>query len=152
MIQRIQSLYLLLITALMAAVLLCPLGVLTNNAGVFEFTAFSVKSGAVCVQPMFPLWILGALAALCTAIAFVTIFLYKHRGIQIRLCTVNGVLMVLFYVAYAMLFFSIYRDADVDYNPDFTIALPLIALILDILATKAISKDEALVQSLNRLR
>jgi hypothetical protein len=152
MIQRIQSVYLLLITALMVAVLFVPFGIITNQAGVFEYSAFSVKPVELATGSLFPIWIVGLLTVLSAILAFVNLFFFRKRRLQLRLCLLNGVVIALFYIAYAVFFMALFSGEDVDYSPNIAVSFPLISLILDILAMKAISKDEALVQSLNRLR
>jgi hypothetical protein len=49
-------------------------------------------------------------------------------------------------------YFSIQRGTDADFAPSVFVALPLIALLFNILGMKAISKDIALLASLDRLR
>lgn len=153
MIQRIQSIYLLLITASLVAVLFLPLGVFTNDTGVFEFTAFSIKQSAVSgVQVGLPVWIFGGLAILSALIAFISIFMYKKRLLQIKMCIYNGILMVVLYLVYFAFIYLAKNELTAVYNFSFAVFLPFIALILDILGAKAIGKDEALVKSLDRIR
>lgn len=156
MIQRIQSLYLLLVAAAMVAVAFLRLGTLEGDGLAVHFSAFSAYSALSTTADEkvmdFPVWVMGGLATLSALLALVTLFLFKHRERQTTLCMVNGFLMGLFYVAYAFFFFTIQRGADVDFSPGISVALPLLALLFNILAMKAIAKDSALLASLDRLR
>jgi len=152
MIQRIQSLYLLLVTALMIAVMCMPLGVLVNDGGFVSYTPFTVGSTDMTNPPVFPVWLFGTFAAISAILAFGIIFLYKKRTLQTILCTINGSIMVIFYLVYAAFFFVMYKGTDVDYSPGIAVCFPLICLILNIMAVRSISKDIALLESLNRIR
>jgi hypothetical protein len=150
MIQRIQSLYLLLITALLIAVLFIPFGVFRTSSGVYEYTAFSI--GGTSGKFILPLWSLPLLSILSALMAFVTIFFYKKRKLQIRLCLVNVFLIVvLFLISVAMIFFFQNNTPSV-FSLGFGLALPLISIILDFLTISAIRKDENLVKSWDRIR
>ena len=152
MIQRIQSLYLLIITGLMTAMAVIPVGVLTGDDVRVEVGAFGFSVLQGSFQSSFPVWVMGALAVFSALVAFLTIFLYKKRSIQTTLCTFNGVLMVLFAGVYALLYFVGWKGTDLDFSMNVSVAFPVIALIFNIMATKAITKDIELLSSLNRLR
>jgi Domain of unknown function (DUF4293) len=152
MIQRIQSLYLLLVSGLMTALAVLPVGLLTGDdiqvkVGAFGFT---VLQGSF--QSSFPVWVMGALAVLSAFVAFITIFLYKKRSFQTTLCTFNGVLMVLFAVSYGVFYLVGLKGVDLDFSLNATVVLPVVGLVFNIMATKAITKDIELLSSLNRLR
>lgn len=152
MIQRIQSLYLLLVAAAMLAVAAMPLGVLEGDGWLVRYTAFDNTAVNAETATAFPVWLLGYLAGLSALVALITVFLFKQRERQTTLCLVNGFLIGLFYVAYAVFFFSVRRGVDVDFAPGLSIGLPLVALLFNTLAMKAVSRDIALLASLDRLR
>ena len=92
MIQRIQTLYLLIVTALMAVTLFAPLAWFAGDAGEFGLYAFALKTAeGEAVQPAV---YMGALLALACALPLVTIFLFRRRMLQIRLCVVEIVLLL----------------------------------------------------------
>jgi hypothetical protein len=153
MIQRIQSVYLLLIAVLMAVLVCLPLGELVIEGGHAVFSAFGVKSTDIPDKlPSFPLWLIGSLALLSAVISFITIFLFKNRARQTTFCTINGVILGVLYVLYGVFYLLMYKASDASYIPGMTILLPLIGIILDIMAIKGISRDTALVNSVNRIR
>ena len=152
MIQRIQSLYLLLISGLMSALAVLPLGLLTGDDIRVEVGAFGFTVLQGSFQSSFPVWVMGALAVLSAFMAFITIFLYKKRSFQTTLCTLNGVLMVLFAITYFILYLVGLKGVDLDFSLNATVVLPVVGLVFNIMATKAITKDIELLSSLNRLR
>jgi hypothetical protein len=152
MIQRIQSLYLLLVAGLMTVLSVVPLGVLSGDDKLVELGAFGFTVLQGTFHSSFPVWVMGALAVLSAFLAFVTIFLYKKRSFQTMLCTFNGVLMVLFAVGYAAIYLVGLKGIDLDLTLNATVVIPVVALVFNIMATKAITKDIELLSSLNRLR
>ncbi|MDD4922155.1 MAG: DUF4293 domain-containing protein [Bacteroidales bacterium] len=152
MIQRIQSLYLLLITALLIAVLFLPFGFLKTPGETYEYTAFSIKQVLTGDAYVLPVWILAMLLVSGAALSFITIFFYKRRKTQITLCFCGGIVLVLFYVVYSTFLFMFIGKTGAENNTSFGMALPLISIILDYMAINAIRKDEALVKSWDRIR
>lgn len=152
MIQRIQTLYLLAIAAMMATAVFTPLAYFVAGADEYLLYAFSLKGGETTYSTLY----MGVVVALAAIIPFVTIFLYKNRMLQIRLCAVELVLLV-----GSVIFMAIYyylggrMFSQLEFNTQgFRIAIifPVVSLILDYLAMRAIFHDEMLVRSLNRIR
>lgn len=153
MLQRIQTVYLLLIVALTIATLFFPLAVLQAGNDLFSFDASGVSTLMGEAELIYPTWGLFALVAVIAIMALVTIFLFKRRILQIRLCVFNALLMVGFYGFFAYLAYSFTSSfAEMSLQVKFGLAFPLINLILDYLAIRNIGADEALVRSLDRLR
>ncbi len=154
MIQRIQSLYLLLASVAVGLVFFFPLAKLVVNEefiftfmyrGLYQVNADGVDL-AVASMP------LAALFTIILLINLITIFLYKKRGLQMRLCIINILLMlgsigvVFYYISAA---FSEYEPV-VSYGISFI--MPLIAAILTYMAYRGVRKDELLVISMDRIR
>lgn len=153
MLQRIQTVYLLLIVALTITTLFFPLAVLQAGNDLFSFDASGVSTLMGEAELIYPTWGLFALVAVIAIMALVTIFLFKRRILQIRLCVFNALLMVGFYGFFAYLAYSFTSSfAEMSLQVKFGLAFPLINLILDYLAIRNIGADEALVRSLDRLR
>ena len=142
MLQRIQTVYLLIIVALTIAILFLPLAVLQSGDQLFTFDATGISTMAAQPELIYPTWGLFALTIVISLLALLTIFLFKKRILQIRICVFNAILMLGFYGLFA--FF--YWDLKIAFS------FPLISLILDYLAIRNIGADEALVRSLDRLR
>ena len=102
---------------------------------------------------VYPTWALMTLSALISLLALVTIFLFRRRMLQIRLCTFNTLLIVGFYGLFAFYLWRLAGSMDAfTFNFRIALAFPLISLILNWLAIRAIGADEMLVRSLDRLR
>ncbi len=154
MIQRIQTVYLLIVAGLFIALMFLPLAVLqTNTLYMFDVTGVSTMT-----QPselIYPTWALLAIAGIIILLAFATIFMYKKRVLQMRMCVFNILLMIGFCALFG---FYIWQISNAPELSGITISLriwasfPIIAMILTYLAIRNIGADEALVRSLERLR
>ena len=152
MIQRIQTLYLVAIVALMTTAIFTPLAYFVAGAEEYLLYAFSLKGGEVSYSTIY----MGVVVALSAIVPFVTIFLFKNRKLQIRLCAVELVLLigsVIFMAIYYYLGSRMFANLEFA-TQGFRIAIifPLVALILDYLSLRAIFHDEMLVRSLDRIR
>ncbi len=154
MIQRIQSLYLLFATSLMVVACTTPLASFTCDNGLYELYANGLKSsnGEVLNSAIYML----ILMVLSTVLPFVNIFLFKKRLLQVRLCIVEVILLIGALIV-AGLYYYLSGRSLVDYGIisqgiRIVASLPIAALILNILALRAIWKDERLVRSLDRIR
>ena len=143
MIQRIQTLYLLIIAALMAVTLFSGLAWFAGDAGEFGLYAFGLKTaeGELVQSTVY----MGILLALACALPLVTIFLFRRRLLQIRLCVVEGVYYFLSWRVFSDLTFH-----TQGFKP--AIVLPLVCLLFAYLAARAIFRDELLVRAADRIR
>ena len=120
MIQRIQTLHLLIVTALMAVTLFAPLAWFAGDAGEFRLYAFSLQTSAGE----------AVVLALACVLPFITIFLFKRRLLQIRLCVVEIVLLIgsaVMEAAYYFLSWRVFSELSFHtqgFRP--AIALPLV--------------------------
>ncbi len=82
-----------------------------------------------------------------------TIFKYKNRKQQFRLCTINFILILVYTIVLAVVIFMGKSKLT---GTELTVKIPavfsLVALILNYLAMRGIAKDENLVKSMDRLR
>ena len=152
MIQRIQTLYLLAVAALMAAAVFTPLAYFAAGVEEYKLYAFALKSATTEYSTIY----MGVIVALAAIIPLVNIFLFKNRLLQIRLCAVELVLLVGSAVFMAIYYFLSNRMcSQVEFSAHgmhIAIIFPLIAIIFDYFALRAIFKDEMLVKSLDRIR
>ena len=152
MIQRIQSLYLLAVAALMIAATFTPLAYFVGGVEEYKLFAFSLKSAEVTHSTIY----MGIIVALSAIVPTVTIFLFKNRMLQIRLCAVELVLLLGSQVFMAIYYYLGNRMfSQFEYHAQgihIAIIFPLVAIILDYLALRAIFRDEMLVRSLDRIR
>ena len=149
MIQRIQTVYLLIVAVLAVIVISTPLGsLITPESAINEMTNLSITAadGSVSYEP----WALFAIQMVSATIALGTIFLYKKRMLQIRLCLFNMILLVGYYIT-LIVFVYMLKESNT-FTPSWSVCLPFVNIVLSWLALRAIGKDEALIRSLNSLR
>lgn len=157
MLQRIQTLYLMAVTLLMVVTLIFPLVFIAVDGQQVNLSAFAI-SDAEGVLSHASAW-LGGVLALATLLPFVTIFLYKNRPLQIRLCGVECVLLsgaVALVGAFTYVVCNnIFTEFDITWSNivfRFGVLMPIVSVVLTVLAMRAILRDELLVRSLDRIR
>ena len=149
MIQRIQSVYLSVVTILMIVCMCSPVGSIianTNEISEFGNLCITMPDGTKDYAP----WALFAILLVVAILSFVTIFLFKKRMLQIRLTIFSSVVLIGYYLALVAYIFMLAENTN--FTPSWTICLPFIALILNWLAIRGIGADEALVKAYDRLR
>ena len=150
MIQRIQSVYLFLITVLAAVTLFLPVGRFLQN-GNLSAELYNLYIAPVQDKVDYAPWALFALLLLVAVSSFGCIFLFKKRMLQVRITIFNALLLVGYYIAYGVFVYILGKTWG-SFAIEWTAGLPPIALILDYLAFRAVMKDEMIVRSLDRLR
>lgn len=153
--QRIQTFYLFTVTVLSVTMLFFPVAGLqgSGDASVYELgfkglyqvspEGVSFLSGA---------WVLSAILVLIPVLSAVTIFLFKKRILQIRLIIFTIVLLAGYYGLMFIYLWQFGKSLEATMYVEMIASFPLISIILEILAIRAIGRDEALVKSLNRIR
>ncbi|MBN2484797.1 MAG: DUF4293 domain-containing protein [Bacteroidales bacterium] len=155
MIQRIQSLFLLAAAGLQIFLLFSPVAnfaLAGNGYAEFWFKGFTVNQevGETILLPTAALNILGWFIAV---LGLLTIFLFKRRVLQIRLCVyaillnIGQIILIAFYIYQ----FNI-NNAPQNTAYSMAIAVPAANVVLTYLAFRAIRKDELLVKAYERLR
>ena len=158
MIQRIQTIYLLLAAACAAALFFFPVASFLSD---ITYQKFFI-TGLVNMAPGEPAAItrslilpLAGLGFLMFVFAVASIFLFKKRVLQLKLVKL-GILLTIIMIAGIFFLYSPLIEKKLGIVPDYTseigIYFPLIALVFFILANRAISRDDKLVKSLDRLR
>ncbi|MDR1023432.1 MAG: DUF4293 domain-containing protein [Prevotellaceae bacterium] len=138
MLQRIQSVFLAIALALLGLLFVLPFAAAIGSEGK-ELVVGSVDFPLVIIQ------------VATFGVTLVSIFLYRQRRRQIRLCIANGVAL-LGYQAFVLLdvFLLVRQASAVQYHV--AAVFPAIAAIFTFWAIRRIARDEALVRSLDRLR
>ena len=136
----------------MSLTLFMPIASFGVAGETFELTAFSLRCGEVSQTTV---W-MGIMLVLATVLPLVTLFLFKRRTLQIRLCAVEIVLLLgslLMIGLYYWLTSRLFEGFEVEHRQfGWAAPMPLISLVLAYLASRAIFKDEVLVRSLDRIR
>lgn len=157
MIQRIQTVFLLLtaiVTGLLFFMPVITLNIPGETAGqihVFQFyTTQYIQSGNPPVFIEYN-WFSLVLNVLITGLAFLSVFLYKKRFLQLRLCLVNIILMAGILILSSVQAYNIAKP-DGEWQVNLAFAFPIIGIILTWLALRGIVKDIALLKSYDRIR
>ncbi|MFA6873469.1 MAG: DUF4293 domain-containing protein [Bacteroidaceae bacterium] len=149
MIQRIQTIFLLLVSASLVMSFFLPFGTVvslneTGQSTIQPFTAWGVSA----FRP-----IAFTLATLLAAlIPFITIFLYKNRKLQIRFCLLEDVLLLP--VAASLIIYKEMNFEGVVFSNFVWLLVVsfLLPYLFNLFALLAIKKDEKLIRSLDRIR
>ena len=150
MIQRIQSVYLLLVAILLVVALCIPVGsYLCPNGYEAGFANLGVRmeDGSLLSS-----WGMFAILLLSAIVALGTIFLFRNRILQIRMTIFNSLLLVGYYLAFVAFLFVFRRRLVASFHLSWGLCLPFVSLVLNYLPIRAIGKDEVLVRAADRLR
>jgi multisubunit Na+/H+ antiporter MnhF subunit len=129
MLQRIQTLYLLFTCGLLASLFFIPMCETLSGARDYsDYTGLLI------------------LLILSLATSLGTLFLYRRRTWQIRLCILNSIVLTGFQGWIACYFFT----AEAAFS--ISAVFPLIAVILTVIAARYIARDEAMIRNTGRIR
>ena len=139
MIQRIQTVYLLIVAIFMVLMMSFSVGHFYTETSVSDMTNLAViaPDGTMNYAP----WALFAILMVVAILSLVTIFLYRKRMLQIRLTLFSSIILVGYYVTLAAFVWGTLKECG-SFTPSWTLCLPLISIILNWLAIRAIGKDE----------
>lgn len=162
MLQRIQSVYLLIAAVSLSLMALSPLITLKASEGdkaeQLVFTIYAME-----YEQTSPIVAKGghenkALAYLAYGVAILmlmNIFLFNNRPLQIRLARMGYMLsgaLILSIVVTSYRAAQTLKLPNLDWTPGWTMFLPAVAMVCCILAYFRIKSDEALVKSVDRIR
>jgi len=147
MIQRIQSVYLLISALLIGFLFLLPFAEIAKDGAVYLFNIKGIVLDGILKENGISI---SVLIGIIMALHGLAILSYKNRIRQIRL-TVFSILLMLGLLG-MFFFFTYYSFSEAQINFKISILFPAIAIILDYLAIRAIGKDEALIRSIDRIR
>jgi hypothetical protein len=144
MIQRIQSIY-LLISTILSGGLIFVFNLWKNEEGINFFVMDSFNSENVILKIMAVLFFVSA------ALTFIAIFQFKKRQLQF----VMGRLSILtnFILLGIVVYFSQNLSGEIKVSEKgIGLLIPILSILFVVIANKAIKKDEELVKSVDRLR
>lgn len=152
MIQRIQTLFLGVALILMGLIAWLPLGEIAVGENIYSFTIKGISNqvSGESVYSGIPLMIL---LAVMIVLQLIIINLYKKRILQIRIAIYNIILMLGFVLlSWFFVSSSIKALGGGSYMFKIALSFPIVCMILNYLAIRAIGKDEALIRSIDRIR
>lgn len=136
MLQRIQTIYLLL-AAIISGVIIFFVSLWNNEGG-----------NPIYVEEVMPALVMFLVSA---AISLVTIFLFKNRKLQFVLGRVNIILN--FFLLGVFVYWTLTVPGEMQISEKgIGMFIPVLSIVFLVLANKAIKKDEDLVKSVDRLR
>lgn len=153
MIQRIQTLFLLIAVCLISILLFLPLSTIATSDTQYLLQADGLINTMKENQAELVSWPLFIMICVMILVPFIAIFLFKKRMLQIRVLIFSSVLNALFY---GLVFFEVSSllkalpGAQVSYG--WVLVCPAVAIVLNILAIRKIGQDEMLIRSLNSNR
>ena len=160
MLQRIQTVFLFLVSLLMVVDVFSPIWINVNietgesHILYSAFYEFIPAAGEPAQNTFFPYAIVSLTALIAAGIAFYEIFQYKNRLTQMKLGALNSIIMTV--CLGCSVWFA--TDGQQTWMPRNTgsygygLFLPAVAMILNIIANRFIRKDEKLVRSVDRIR
>ncbi len=147
MIQRIQTLYLLISAILIGLLFLLPFAEIAMDGVIYLFNYRGILlDGTLKENGM----AISVLMGIILALHGYAMLSFKNRIRQIRVVVFT---MLITIGLFGMFFFFTYysfKGAEISFK--ISMAFPLVAVILDYLAIRAIGKDEALIRSIDRIR
>ena len=147
MIQRIQSLYLLASAILVALLFTLPIAEIAKDGAVYLFDNKGIVLNGVLQKDGL---IISILAGIFVLLQVLTLFSYKNRTRQIKM-TIGAVLLLVGLLSMFFIYtYSSYSGAQITFK--ISAIFPLIAIVFNYLAIRAIKKDDALIRSIDRIR
>ncbi|MFZ1750702.1 MAG: DUF4293 domain-containing protein [Saprospiraceae bacterium] len=145
MIQRIQSIFLLICSASFFSLFGVPFATSTESLPLlFSDMVYNIQDSPI----------LSILCILGGTVSLIAIFLYNKRDVQLKLSYLTTVAAILLPLTAILL---VYNEGTGDaglakINDQLGIYLPIIGFVFSLLASKYIKKDESTVRSMDRLR
>lgn len=153
MIQRKQTIYLLLALIAIVVCLMQPIGIfhaegMAPSREMYNLFVVSNEAPAAATLTVWPLFVILLLS--CPLMLW-AIFAFKNRKRQAMLCSLCEVLCMLWIAVYCVLGFAVGIDGY-SFTMVWTCCLPAIALIFLSMAHRGIMADERLVRAADRIR
>lgn len=147
MIQRIQTLYLLVSAILLAFLFALPFAEIVKDGAIYVFNFKGILLDGTLKENGTAISIL---IGIILALHGFAILSYKKRIRQMRV--IVFAILVMLGLFGMFFFFTYYTFSGAQISFKISMVFPLVAIILDYLAIRAIGKDEALIRSIDRIR
>lgn len=154
MIQRVQSIFIIVAALVMASLTIWPIDCFGSTMGMAELRwngVFDVTPGTT--EPVIRRMVsLAVVVIVPIVLNVVGLFLFKRRPWQMRVVGIAAGFELC--LTAVLVYLSVETAGGMGADVHFCVRwlLPLAAAVLDVLAYRRISDDEALVRSLDRLR
>ena len=153
MIQRLQSVYLLLAAALVVTSMFMPMATIVTLEDPMVLSAMGAYTPGADSKLLLTMWPLTIVLGLSALLALISIFLYRNRPLQMRVCNFTALLLIAFYVVLGIYIYDLYIALNGEsLQLQAALSMPVVALVLNYIAYRRIRADERLVRSADRLR
>lgn len=142
MIQRVQSIYLLLIIIFSVGLVFVFKLWETLDSTIFAFDLFADENRLAKLIPVF--------FSASGIIALISLFKFKNRQLQFVLGRI--IILINLFLLGILIYLSLNLPGEVSSEKGIGMFIPIIVVLFSVLANKAIKKDEDLVKSVDRLR
>ena len=130
MIQRIQSVYLLLL-------------IVSSSIGLFFLPPLEIIDFSFSTKTLLETYLIVSIV-----LSVLTLFIFKYRKVQLLINRLHLILQIFIFLA---LIYGLTQSVT-GYNYLILLLMPVQAIFFIVLANSAIRKDEALIKSIDRLR
>ena len=162
MIQRIQSIFLLVAAIIPVVLLFIPIGFVNTPESQFVYNSLVLKYNIPDGHAVIRLYYVALCLLLCSGLSLIALFSYKNRVRQIQIVSITMIvylvtLMVMLWVCPDIIFKKYFTLNQVGFEFHFAHKAVLLVLIFVealclFFANRFIKKDEALVHAADRLR
>lgn len=157
MIQRIQTLFLAIVSVSMVVLISMPIWHknAADSSQSITMSATQIAHQQGITSYITPLWYVALLAGLVAIVAAYAIFQFRNRTLQAGLCALNSILMT---VLMALVMYFIFGKSKDLFEPQsigefgFGFYGLVVALLSNSLANRFIRRDEKFVRSQDRMR
>jgi uncharacterized membrane protein len=159
MIQRIQTVYLLVAAFIQALLIWVPYGFYSLENSYVKMTLpggqWNKPEGTSFISPDVAVVVTGAFVVLCS---FASVMLYKNRKLQMKMAWICILVAILETLLMVNVLFNgqgrIFKELSYELSPLKSVGLifPVLAAVSLFLSVRAIKKDENLVRSIDRIR
>lgn len=163
MIQRIQSIFLLIAAIIPIVLLFLPFGYVDTLSAQYIYNAVCLKFNIPDGHAVIRLYYIAFCLVLCSALSLVALFSYKKRTRQVQVVSITMIvylitLLLMLWVCPDIIFKNFFQTKG-EVMTGFTFAHKAVLLVLIFveaislfLSNKFIKRDEALVRTADRLR
>ncbi len=162
MIQRIQSLFLLVAAVIPIVLLFIPIGYVTTADEHYVYNSLVLKLNIPDGMAAIRLYYVAFCLVLTAALSLVALFSYKKRVRQVQIVSITMIvylitLMLMLWVCPDIIFTKYFSSRSIEFsftfaNKTLMLVLVFIEAICLFMANKFIKKDEKLVRAADRLR
>ncbi len=155
MIQRIQSVYLLL-TSLLSIIFLkgAILTFFDNSGTLLKLTLSGLMRFTADNSPekIGEAWMIYIPVIIVSVLSLISLFLFKNRNLQLAVTKIVMGLIIISIAVSLIYTFMILSGSNAEIDNWFKLLIPIVQLIFSWLAFRGIKKDDDLVKSYDRLR